>query len=102
MEYPASGRPFYLEVSSMAGEARAQAKEQEKSARAFIQKATPEQLLEAAKRTALSANPLVASFNAAKEPDLRRLMLKEMKEHADARGLIVRHLSQAGLIAAPS
>jgi hypothetical protein len=80
--------------------ARVQVKEQEKNAREFLQKATPEQLLEAAKRTALAANPVVAQFSAAKEPELRRLVLKEMKEHADARGLILSHLVRAGLVAA--
>jgi hypothetical protein len=86
----------------MAAETRTQVKEQEKNARAFIQKATPEQLVEAAKRTALAVNPLVAQFDAAKEPALRRLVLKEMKDHADARGQILRHLVRAGLIAAPA
>src|SRR5262249_55172769 len=86
----------------MAGEARAQVKEHERNAREFIRKATPEQLLEAAKRTALATNPLVAQSNAAKERELRRLVLKEMKEHGDARGLILRHLPQAGRAAAPA
>ena len=85
----------------MAGGSRKQAKEQEKSAREFIQKATPEQLVEAAKQTALATNPLVAQPSAAKEPELRRLVLKEMKDHADARGQILRHLTRAGLVAAP-
>jgi len=86
----------------MAAGAIAQVKEHEKNAREFLRKATPEQLLDAAKRTALSANPLVANFNAAKEPELRRLVLKEMKEHADTRGLILRHLTQTGLVAPPA
>jgi hypothetical protein len=86
----------------MAVGAKAQVKEHEKIVREFMFKATPEQLLEAAKRTALAANPLVAKFNASQEPELRRLVLKEMKEHADARGLILGHLTRAGLIAPPA
>jgi hypothetical protein len=86
----------------MAGENRKQVKAQEKSAREFLQKASPEQLVEAARQTALAANPLVAKFSPAKEPELRRLVLKEMKDHPDARGQIVRHLTRVGLLAAPA
>jgi hypothetical protein len=63
----------------------------------FIMAATPEQLLEIAAGTAARNHPLVQNLGNAQAPayyqktdDLRRMIVKEMRRHADFRGMVIR------------
>lgn len=67
----------------------------------FIMAATPEQLLEIAAGTAARNHPLVQNFNNAQAPafyqktdDLRRMIVQEMRRHADFKGMVIRHVAR--------
>jgi hypothetical protein len=67
----------------------------------FILAATPEQLLKIVAETALRDQPLVQNFNNAQTPafyqktdDLRTMIVREMRRHADFKGMIVRRVPQ--------
>src|SRR6516225_8801010 len=60
----------------------------------FIMAATPEQLLEIAAGTAAKNHPLVQNFNKAQADDLRRMIVKDMRRHADFRGMIIRSVAR--------
>src|ERR1700687_1845518 len=72
---------------------------------AFLQKAPPQQLLEIAPGTALRGDPIVQNYNNAEAPAfyqktemLRSRMLKELKDHADFRGMVIRSVAGMGMV----
>lgn len=76
----------------MASAAKANDKELKQEALAFVEKASPDQLVNMAKGTALGLNPLVKNFSPEKAEELRTLMKREFKDHADFRGMIIRQV----------
>jgi len=79
----------------MAAEGKPSSKESRNDTTAFLQGANPEQLLEIAAGTAHRGHPLVANFknpDAAayyhKTDDLRILLVRECRRHADFRGMV--------------
>jgi hypothetical protein len=74
---------------------KAQTKQIEGNARAFLDKATPEQLLEIAGGTALSADPIVKNYRNGGTPELlRKRIAREWKHHADFRGMVIRAVAR--------
>src|SRR5260370_5129659 len=79
----------------MAKEEKPSSKESRGGAMAFLQGASPEELLEIAAGTAHRGHPLVTNFknpNAAayyqKTDDLRRFIVREFRKHADFKGMV--------------
>jgi hypothetical protein len=79
----------------MAKEEKPSSKESRSGAMAFLQGASPEELLEIAAGTAHRGHPLVTNFknpNAAayyqKTDDLRRFIVREFGKHADFKGMV--------------
>jgi len=80
----------------MALEGKMHTQEQKVDTREFIQKADIPELLQIARQTGLASHPLVRSFDNPGAPafyqkgdDLRRLMHREQKNHADFRNKVV-------------
>ena len=89
----------------MATDASIVTKDWEPAARAFVQQANAEQLVQMAAGTALASHPLLSNPPGASEQPreaLRKLIAHNVKRHADFRGLVIRRLAQAGLITAPA
>lgn len=88
----------------MAVETKKHVQKLEAETRTIVQKATVAQLLQIASSTVVAKHPLVSNYNdpaAApfyhKEEDLRRLFAREMKRHADFRGMVIGLVAQMGM-----
>jgi hypothetical protein len=60
----------------------------------FILAATPEQLLSIAAGTAARNDPLVANLDNQKADDLRNMLIRQMRRHADFRGMVIRAIAR--------
>jgi hypothetical protein len=60
----------------------------------FIMAASPEQLLAIVAGTAARDRPLVQNFNNAQADDLRRMIIRDMRRHADFRGMVIRSIAR--------
>lgn len=88
----------------MATEGSIVTKELEPAARKFVEQASAEQLDQIVAGTTLARHPLLSKAQGTSEQKtegLRKLIAKEMKRHADFRGMVIRMIAQKGLISLP-